>query len=51
MQNDPDENSTNHIADIPLHYLEPEPFDTSIIVRGVGRSDDDLEDATTSVVS
>lgn len=50
MQNDPDENSTNHIADIPLHCPEPEPFDTSVIGRGVGGSDDDLEDATTSAV-
>ncbi|XP_057846554.1 receptor-like protein kinase THESEUS 1 [Cryptomeria japonica] len=47
MRNDPDENSTNHIAEIPLRYTQPEPFDTSIIDRG---SDDDLADATTSAV-
>ena len=26
MQNDIDENSTNHIADVPLCYPESEPF-------------------------
>ena len=50
MQNDPDENSTNHIANIPLCCPETEPFDTSVIRRGVGESDNDLEDATKSVV-
>ena len=50
MQDDPDENSTNHIADIPLCYPEPEPFGTIVIGRGVGGSDNDLEDATTSAV-
>ena len=50
MQNEPDENSTNHIADIPLRCPEPEPFGTSVIGRGVGGSDNDLEDATTSAV-
>ena len=50
MQNDPDENSTNHIVDIPFRCPEPEPFDTSVIGIGVGGSDDDLEDATTSAV-
>ena len=43
MQNDPDENSTNHIANIPLCCPETEPFDTSVIRRGVGESDNDLE--------
>ena len=50
MQNDPDENSTIHIADIPLRCPEPEHFGTSVIGRGVGGSDDDLEDPTTSAV-
>ena len=50
MQNDLVENSTNHIADILLCCPEAEPFDTSIIGRGVGGSDNDLEDATTSAV-
>eukprot|EP01018_Ginkgo_biloba_P021941 Gb_02717 [translate_table: standard] len=50
MQNDPDENSTNHIAELPLRYTQPEPFDTSIIDRGNAGSDDDLQDATTSAV-
>ena len=50
MENDPDENSTNHIANICLRCPNPEPFDTSVIGRGVGGSDNDLEDATTSAV-
>ena len=50
MQNEPDANSTNHIADICLRSPELEPFDTSVIGRGVGGSDNDLEDATTSAV-
>ena len=29
MQNDLDENSTNHIADVPLRYPDIEPFGPS----------------------
>ena len=31
MQNDLDENSTNHIADVPLCYPDPEPFGSSSV--------------------
>uniref|UniRef100_A0A0C9QVS9 TSA: Wollemia nobilis Ref_Wollemi_Transcript_5197_3783 transcribed RNA sequence n=1 Tax=Wollemia nobilis TaxID=56998 RepID=A0A0C9QVS9_9CONI len=50
MKNDPEENSTNHIAEIPLCYTQPEPFDTSVIDRAGHGSDDDLADATASAV-
>ena len=29
MKNDLDENSTNHIADVPLHCPDPDPFGPS----------------------
>ncbi|XP_058085346.1 receptor-like protein kinase THESEUS 1 [Magnolia sinica] len=47
---DVDENSTNHIADIPLTPLEP--FNNSMsMIGGVNSStDDDAEDAATSAV-
>ena len=31
MQNDLDENSTNHTVDVPLGYLELEPFGPSLV--------------------
>ncbi|GLJ06267.1 hypothetical protein SUGI_0034590 [Cryptomeria japonica] len=51
MQNDPDENSTNRIGHIPLHFSHPEPCDNSIVDRVSERgSDRELEDTTTSAV-
>lgn len=51
MQNDPDENSTNRIAQLPLHFTQTETFDNSIVDRASERgSDPDSEDATTSAV-
>ena len=31
MQNDLDENITNHISDVPLRYPDPKPFGTSSV--------------------
>ena len=31
MQNDLDENSTNHIVDVPLRYPDPKPFGSSSV--------------------
>ena len=31
MKNNLDENSTNHIADVPLRYPDPEPFGPSSV--------------------
>ncbi|MQL83718.1 hypothetical protein Taro_016211 [Colocasia esculenta] len=47
---DPDENSTNHISGLPLPHLEP--FDNSVpMVEGAASgTDDDAEDAATSIV-
>ncbi|CAI9773487.1 unnamed protein product [Fraxinus pennsylvanica] len=47
---EPDDNSTNHIPDIPLTSLEP--FDNSVsMIEGVNSgTDDDAEDAATSAV-
>ncbi|CAN6457702.1 unnamed protein product [Victoria cruziana] len=47
---DPDDNSTNHIADIPMSQFQQ--FDNSTSMADEARSvtDDDLEDATTSAV-
>eukprot|EP01018_Ginkgo_biloba_P020631 Gb_15081 [translate_table: standard] len=51
MQNDPDENSTNRIAELPLRFPQSEPFDNSIIDRVSERgSDQESEDVTTSAV-
>lgn len=51
MQNDPDENSTNRIAQLPLHFTQAETFDNSIVDRASERgSDQESEDATTSAV-
>lgn len=51
MQNDPDENSTNRIAQLPLHFTQAETFDNSIVDKASERgSDPDSEDATTSAV-
>lgn len=51
MQNDPDENSTNRIAHLPLCIPQPEPFDNSIIDGDNERGNDqESEDATTSAV-
>ena len=35
MQNDLDENSTNHIADVPLRYPEPKPFGPTLVLLQV----------------
>ncbi|KAF7836761.1 receptor-like protein kinase THESEUS 1 [Senna tora] len=47
---EPEDNSTNHITGIPLTPLEP--FDNSVSMTDGGHSgtDDDAEDATTSMV-
>ncbi|KAM7492617.1 hypothetical protein LguiA_035538 [Lonicera macranthoides] len=47
---EPEDNSTNHIPDIPMTPLEP--FDNSVtMIQGVNSStDDDAEDAATSAV-
>lgn len=51
MQNDPDENSTNRIAQLPLHFTQTETFDNSIVDKASERgSDQESEDATTSAV-
>lgn len=50
MLSDIDENSTNHIADIPLAPLQPFDNSVSMIDPVNSGTDDDAEDAATSAV-
>ncbi|XP_031495027.1 receptor-like protein kinase THESEUS 1 [Nymphaea colorata] len=47
---DPDDNSTNHIADIPISQFQQFDNSTSMVDEARSVTDDDLEDATTSAV-
>ncbi|KAK3003476.1 hypothetical protein RJ639_018232 [Escallonia herrerae] len=47
---EPEDNSTNHIPDIPLTPLEPFDNSVSMIERVNSGTDDDAEDAATSAV-
>eukprot|EP01018_Ginkgo_biloba_P038618 Gb_34862 [translate_table: standard] len=50
MQNEPEENSTNYIVDLPLPLPQPEPFENTNIDKGSTVSDEGSETATTSAV-
>lgn len=50
MLDDPDENSANRIAEIPLRFSQPEHFDNSTIERVSAASEEGSEGATASTV-
>ena len=50
MLDDPDENSSNHIAEIPLHFSQPEHSDNSTIEAVSAASEEGPEGAIASTI-